>query len=106
MPIKNIVRITTNDTKKTYELPSEEDTPNLWRVQLTIQSVDRHGRIDSSGYDYPKGTVFVERETLEGAGVLPKPMDTPVKERPEETVEDLIIRLLEHLGYYPYDGGR
>ena len=106
MAIKTVVRITTTDTKKTYEFPSEKGHPNLWQVSLTVQFIDKNGRVSRpSTYEPPSGIVHVERKTLEDAGVLPMAHDRKTKdEGPTETVEDLIIRLLEHVGYYPCPG--
>jgi hypothetical protein len=104
MALQRFVRITTSDTEKTYQFPpgNAPQPPDLWEVTLTIKSIDKQGWVSTSSvYEWPKGTVHLERETLENAGVLPKPMDTPTKEEPEETVEDLILRLLEHVGYFP-----
>lgn len=103
MAIKNVVRITTTDTKKTYEFPGE-DNPELWEVSLTIRNINHNGHVSppttSTPHNYPKGIVHIERKTLENAGVLPMARERE-KEEPTETAEDLIIRLLEHLGYYP-----
>lgn len=103
MAIKNIVRITTTDTKRTYEFPSEKGHPQLWEITLIINDIDKNGRVSTPSYNPPKGLVHVERKTLEDAGVLPMARERET-EAPTETVEDLIIRLLEHVGYYPCPG--
>jgi hypothetical protein len=93
---ENIVRITTADTKKTYEFPG--DNPQIWEIKLSSSMV---GPVGNPQYGFSTdGTIYLERETLENAGLRPKNKpDTAVSNH--ETIEDLIIRMLEHLGYYP-----
>ncbi len=99
MSLKNVMRITTEDTKKTYEFPGE-DNPQLWAVQLQIDRVDGGGHAYFNSHLRIPKTIHVERETLENAGLLP--MKKEIKDAsPTETPEDLILRLLEHVGVYP-----
>ena len=99
---QNIVRITTADTKKTYEFP-REDNPDLWQATLVLWPVNKGGDVyTASGYTSHKVTIYLEQDTLLKAGL--KPYSYKEKEtdpEPQETTEDLLIRLLEHLGYYP-----
>ena len=97
---KSVTRITTSDTKKTYEFTGP-DTPRLWAVDLQINSVNTNGLITRYSSDTPT-TVFLERETLKEHGLFPRvktEVSEPVGIAP--TVEDLILDLLGHLGVYP-----
>lgn len=98
MSIERIARITTVEGN-TYELPSEAGL-QLWEVELRISHVDpRSGRSDAALS--PSGAIHVERQTLVNAGLLPRACnDTPPPED-AETVEKLILRLLEHVGVFP-----
>ena len=98
---KTVVRITTADTRKTYEFPG--DHPQIWEVKLTIEEIGVDGNYDRfrTGYhSYPAKVVYLELETLQNAGLKPIPKEETEK-LPTETAEDLIIRLLEHVGVFP-----
>jgi len=102
MSAKSVVRITTEDTGRTYEFP-DKDNPQIWGVQLKIDSVSTHGATNFSSYSTTR-VIHVERETLENAGLLPmSEKDKECKDEPQETAEDLILRLLEHVGFYPVE---
>lgn len=95
---EEIVRITTYDTKKVYELPGE-NVPQLWEVKLTISAINDRGSVcSSSRYD----VAHVERQTLVDAGLLPVAYnDKKSNSNPPKTPQDLILELLEILGVYP-----
>jgi len=104
MAIQNFVRVTTADTKKTYEFPGEGN-PEIWQVEITIKTLHRiSGALDGYPMTSPKNIIHVERETLENAGVVGKRVEPGKKHVPKETAEDLIIRLLEHVECYPCHG--
>lgn len=102
MSSKSIVRITTEDTKKTYEFPNEENPP-ICAVKIEISSIDPGGNsyFGSVSSSITK-IVHLELETIENAGLRPMRKDRK-DESPTETPEDLILRLLEHVGVYPVD---
>ena len=97
MSSRSIVRITTEDTKKTYEFPNEGN-PQLWAVTLSIEGISFYGQ--PAHGSVCKKIIHIERETLENAGLLPK-QNEKKDEVAEETAEELILRLLEHVGVYP-----
>ena len=103
-PMKeSFVRITTADTKKTYEFPNK-DNPPLFEVSLKICPIQANGGACYDVYQYTQinKSVHLELETLLRAGL--EPYHHKAKENdpePTETAEDLIIRLLETVGYYP-----
>lgn len=96
-----IIRIVTEDTGKTYEFPNGGNPP-LWGVKLEIAQVDPFG---STPFNYQRivsKIIHVERSTLEKAGLNPLLKKNKDELEPAiETIEDLIIRLLEHVGVYP-----
>ena len=102
---EKIVRITTYDTKKTFEFPAKEgvENPQLWEVELRTGGVGHDGR---TRYGLSKETsIFVERHTLEDHGLTGKIIDKKGKEViPPKTPEDLILELLEIVGVYPTEG--
>lgn len=100
---ENIVRITTHDTKKTYEFPSgkTKNIPNLWEVEMKISAVDWLGRSDFN-YRYTTKRICLERETLLSHGLTGEIKDKEGKViEPPKTPEDLILELLEIVGVYP-----
>ena len=104
---KSIIRITTTDTKKTYEFPGQYN-PSLFEVSIRIVPVRDSGSTSCDAYQYThfNKAIHLEKDTLLKAGIKPfhhKPLDTDPE--PTETVENLIIRLLEHVGYYPCKHG-
>jgi len=103
---ESITRITTADTKKTYEFPGQYN-PSLFEVSIRIVPVQDSGNTyDINNCTHVYRTVYLELVTLLKAGLKPydrKPLDTDPE--PTETVENLIIRLLEHVGYYPCKHG-
>jgi len=99
MSRQTIVRITTADTKKTYDLPGK-DIPQLWKAKLTLYSINGQGT-KFLGYPEVEADIYLERQTLIDRGLVSKrSIDTP-KPDPSPTTEDLIIELLEHVGVYP-----
>ncbi|KKL58685.1 hypothetical protein LCGC14_2222940, partial [marine sediment metagenome] len=46
-------------------------------------------------------TIHIELDTILRAGLKPYHYKKEEMPKPTETAEDLIIRLLEHVGYYP-----
>jgi len=79
---------------KSYLL-GEDSTPQIWQVAIRFDSVDSRGF--ASGNAYGEHTRHIEREHLERAGVLPA-VAIPKEEHASETVEDLLVRVLEELG--------
>jgi hypothetical protein len=99
---QSIVRITTHDTKKTYEYGAdiEGDRPQLWEATLALKCVDQNGR--TGDYHAKSVTVYLERETLERHKLVPQPAEPKRQPLPyTETPEDLLLRLLEAVGVYP-----
>ncbi len=97
---KVVTYITTADTKETHEFPGK-DLPQLWEVGLSIECVDGKGKAFTSTRSIA-ATVYVERQTLVNAGLLPVcgKSKEPTPET-KETAEDLIIRLLEMVDVHP-----
>ena len=99
MSSKSIVRITTEDTKKTYDFP-DESNPQIWAVKLQVDRLSPDGSLSGfSSYQTSK-IIHIERETLENARLVPIAEERK-DEAAQETAEDLILRLLEHVGVYP-----
>jgi len=97
---KNIVRITTQDTKKTYDLPGD-GVPQLWEVELFISAVSSSGYVRKDKYQYPSKTFYFERKTLENIGMIgAEPKEKPVRTA-YLTTEDLLLELLAEIGIYP-----
>jgi len=103
MSKERVVRIKTHDTEKVYEFPGEN--PILWEVTLGIRDVCVRSGEPRAKYDTKKVTIYLERETLEDAGLLPfayeSKREDPVD--PIETPEDLLLRLLDLVGVYPVE---
>ena len=101
---EEIVRITTSDTKKTYEYPSTGN-PQLFEISMRIRPIHASGAATKSfQYEHIHHGMYVELETLLAAGMTsyarkPKESDPPATETPE----DLILRLLEVVGVYPQE---
>jgi len=100
---RKLIIIKTVDTEKeyTFELgKTGKENPQLWKVEINIACVDSHGNscIGSQG---TKGSVYVERETLEDAGLIPRIITKEDEPKKEVLVEDLILGLLEYVGVYP-----
>ncbi len=102
MSLKEIIRITTEDTEKTYEFPGENNPP-LCAVKIEISDITAEGK---SYFGVASGAtekiVHLELKTLENAGLRPMRKERE-DEAPTETPVDLIIRLLEHVGVYPVE---
>ena len=101
--IKTITYITTADSKKTYEYPPKDGikNPDILKVLLKMDWVDSRGNANpDSVYKSTSGIAYLERETMENAGIIPFKENSSVKV-PVETAEDLIIRLLEMVQVYP-----
>jgi len=66
---KSIVKITTEDTKKTYEFPGEGiNNPQLWEVEIRINALN-HGTHCYSSASATK-VIHVEREAVGADKVL------------------------------------
>ncbi len=102
MSSKNVVRIITEDTKKTYEFPGK-DNPRLYSVELKITAIGSNGQ-PKYGIVCTKH-IHLEENTLLKAGLLqaqyrgPREAEAPTTETPA----DLILRLLKHVGVYPVE---
>jgi len=95
---KTIVRITTEDTKKTYELPGEK-TPQLWAAEVSVTAVDNNGYHRHP--DSCKKTIYLERQTLIDHGLIGTQQETKDQSVPAPTAEDIILQLLECVGVFP-----
>lgn len=98
MSREHLVRITTVEGN-TFTFPDDENIPPLWHVEMTIRKVGHNGAAES--YKLSETNIFVELETLQKAGLAPHVARDAPKAEPEETPADLMVRLLELLGYYP-----
>ncbi len=95
---ETIVRITTADTKKTYELPGK-DIPQLWEVTMTVKGIEDNGK--TSGYPSINETLYYERQSFVDAVLLPVwkgDQPTPI---PPRTLEDMFAEILKHIGIFP-----
>jgi cytochrome oxidase assembly protein ShyY1 len=103
----NIKRITTDDTKKTYEFVNQKPTgdfPQLWRMEVYISALEKSGQYIPRTVTTPFRVLIVERQTLVDRGFLPpSTSDDKPPEKPSETLEDLILRLLDMVGVRPND---
>ena len=97
--IKDIVRITTDDTGKTYEFPGENN-PNIFAVEVRIKELTVGGKGTFNAYDGVRKIVHLEERTLQHAG-LTLQSKAEKKIPPTETATDLILRLLEMCEVYP-----
>ncbi len=100
---ENIIRITTHDTRKTYEFPMKTgNNPYLWEVELRIGFVKANGR---TLYGLSRNTsIFLEESTLKQHGLIGKAIGKQRnKIEPSKNPEDLILELLELVGVYPME---
>ena len=106
MAKKSIIRITTYDTNKTYDFfrGEKNNNPPIWEVGLFVKAVDCNGVTSDNGNRWPRKTIYLERNVLENAGLVPsvRVKDGPKKE-PQKTSEELILALLEYVGVYPLE---
>lgn len=101
---QNIIRITTDDTRKTYEFPGVlgDDKPDIFEVEVIIKPITVCGRASTYGYEHVKKIIHLEEKTLQNAGL--KPLQRGEKKAEStETAEDLILRLLEMCDVYPVE---
>ena len=99
---ENIVRITTHDTKQTYEYPRKKgkEDPQLWEVTLQAGFVNNNS--GQTQYLSKVKSVFLTQDTLMSHGLVGqvRDKDNNVIVSPK-TPEDLILELLEIVGVYP-----
>lgn len=91
--------ITTIDGKM-FTFPSHEKQEQLWAIKVDIASIGPNG---SEHFVSCSPKIFhVTRRTLEDCGMIPMCYErVQKKEEPTETVESLILRLLEMVGVFP-----
>ena len=100
MSSKSILRITTEDTQQTYEFPDTTNPP-ICAVKIEIALIHSQGHsYFGPGSAATETIVHLELATIENAGLRPMRKERK-NELPVETPEDLILRLLEHVGIYP-----
>ncbi len=99
--VKTFIRTVEGNT---YEYPDQDKprkNPQVWAVSMTLQCVEE----DTGDYSFKRystqKTIFVERDTLENAGLMQVFDGREIPEEKKITVEDLILQLLEHVGVYP-----
>ena len=96
---QTIVKVTTNDTKKTYTFldgkPSE-DTPQLWLVTCNLKCIRNPNDIPENGNGDP--ILILERQSFVDCGKF-QPASTD-KARPEKTrdIAELLIKALRDSG--------
>lgn len=95
---ETIVRITTADTKKTYELPGK-DVPPLWEVKMDVRSVDERGYVSS--YPALEKVLYYERQSFVDAALLPKYNTDSPAPIPPRTLGDMFAEILAHMGIFP-----
>lgn len=95
---ETIVRITTADTKKTYEFPNKNN-PQLWEVTMETRCVQVDGSINPSSSI--KETLYYERQSLVDAALLPQGRNDSPPPIPPRTLEDMFAEILEHMGVFP-----
>jgi len=80
-----------------------DDSIQVWEITLGISAVNHTtGRANKPSI---KRTFHVAREILEKCGMLPQittPATTPEKQ--QESIQDLVLQLLERVGVYPGEG--
>ena len=98
---ENIVRITTHDTKQTYEYPREKGKEDpVWEVTLQTGFVNSYS--GQTQYLSKIKSVFLTQDTLISHGLVGqvRDKDNNVIVSPK-TPEDLLLELLEIVGVYP-----
>lgn len=105
MPISNIKKITTNDTKKTYTFTDgarQDGTPQLWQIECTARPFCNDGSIGPlDRYGGMQVFLIVERQTLVNAGELPVVKDDSTPPPGAPTMEEIILQLLDMVGVRP-----
>jgi len=98
MSVKNLIVITLEDTKEVLTFGDGEEHQDIYKVMLKTQRLQPDGKPVSYS-ESSQTTIHVRRKTLVDAGcknMYPKEGEP----QPTETVEDLLLRLLEHVGIY------
>jgi hypothetical protein len=101
MPSKKLQIIITDDTNEEYVFDGETLHDALYEITLTSRRIHPlKGEPIRGGYEQVEAKVYLEKQTLINAGSkeIPKPERT---EEPKETMEDLLLRMLEHVGFNP-----
>lgn len=102
---KTITYITTVDTKETFQYPRTDNKQQpVYEVSVYFKLVSNStGHAEVVGtYSQPGAIFYITRDTLKKIGHF-KPGENEVvkNDLPDETIEDLILRLLEMVGVYP-----
>jgi len=98
--LNNITRITTDDTKKTYDFPDASAPAQIWELKLTLTCLSNcYGRLER-GTGSTAAVVHLERKTIEDHGLRPR-VETRKNVPVEETPADLAIKFLASIGVYP-----
>ena len=95
---RKMVIIKTSDTKKEYEFEvgkSDKDRPQLWEVEIKIACVDDDGSSSIDRYSENR-FIYVERETLENHGLVPREIKSK-EALPKKSTEDLMLEFLERV---------
>ena len=100
---KTMVEITTADTKKTYLYDhslrhGDNGNPDLWEIECVMKRLDKQsGLAIPHEYAAANFSVHIERETAEKSGLLYLPEER--RGEVTDTPEDLMVRLLNSLGF-------
>lgn len=100
MSKKTIVEIQIHGTNEVIRFDGERQPDQVWEVGLFIKAVDSNGNVPTYPNTYAP-TIYLKRQTLEEAGLLPFSGPAKKESVPEKTSADLIIELLGTLGFYP-----
>lgn len=101
---RQIIIIKTADTKKEYSFKEGVTSkhPELWKVTMQIDCANRYTTLNYNHKSKSVATeIYVERETLVKAKMLPVAKEEDEHVKVAEKPEDLMLRLLECVGVYP-----
>ena len=103
MPISTSMRITCDDSGKTYEIVDGRSVgkiPQLWEIELAFRML-RLPECQSSGSPMMVKKLLVERQLLVDANLVPK--SSCDQEAPGISWDEILLQLLARVGVLPQE---
>lgn len=105
MKEQHIVKITTDDTQKTYVFGGDpllnKQNPPLYKLEIRVCGNNGHGNFYAAN-QYSDAWLCVEEKTLIACGHF-KAKDKPNTQPPTRTLEDVVLELLDMVGVRPQE---
>lgn len=99
---KSYTEITTQDTNETFVFDKERKHKGIYELEMKVWGLNKAGNREAWSDPGQTVTFHLTEKTMIDAGCKAVPIPERT-ENPVESMEELALRFLEHLGVYPQE---